>query len=173
MPEAPEPDDPHAPLQVQVRDLPSMRAAYTKYRGPAATIGEPFSRLQRLVTDAKIGPAGPLLCSFRALADNTGVRISEADENIEATLLVPVTRLHDHLGPDVVTRRFASQRAACLMYSGPMDAGFRRRHLELFAWLDLHELPHAGTVHQHAYLGRDSQQEQWTIEIRVPILAAR
>ncbi len=158
------------PLQVQVRELPAMRAAYDSYSGPAAAIGAPFSRLQGLVSEAGIGPAGPMLCSFRRLADNTGARKSEEAEDIEATLIVPVTRLLTSPDTDFQTRRFAAQRAACLLYSGPMNALFRQCHLELFAWLDLRDLPRAGTAHQHAYLGRDREKDHWTIEIRVPIL---
>ncbi len=166
---------PHGPsedsLAVQVRDLPAMRAACMDYCGPATAIGQPFEHLQQLVTKAGIGPAGPLLCSFRRLADNTGARVSEEQEDIEATLIVPITRLLDSPPEEMQTRRLRSQRAACLLYSGPMDSGFRQRHLELFAWLDLHALPRAGTAHQHAYLGRSDEKNHWTIEIRVPILA--
>jgi len=158
-------------LAVQVRDLPAMRAACMGYCGPAATIGETFERLQLLVTQAGIGPAGPLLCSFHRLADNTGARVSEEQEDIEATLLVPITRLLDSPPEGMQTRRFNSQRAACLLYSGPMDSSFRQRHLELFSWLDMRALPRAGTAHQHAYLGRSHEKNHWTIEIRVPILA--
>ncbi len=165
------PDPGGSSLAVQVRDLPGMRAACMNYCGPAATIGKTFEHLQQVVTQAGIGPAGPLLCSFHRLADNTGARVSEEQEDIEATLLVPITKLLDSPPEGVWTRRFSPQRAACLLYSGPMDSSFRQRHLELFAWLDLHALPRAGTAHQHAYLGRSDEKNHWTIEIRVPILA--
>ena len=158
-------------LAVQVRDLPAMRAACMEYCGPAATIGKEFEHLQQVVTQAGIGPAGPLLCSFRRLADNTGARVSEEQEDVETTLIVPITKLLDSPPEGVQTIRLSSQRAACLLYSGPLDSSFRQRHLELFAWLDLRELPRAGTAHQHAYLGRSHEKNHWTIEIRVPILA--
>lgn len=156
-------------LSVQVRDLPALRAACMPYVGPAKAISAPFERLQHFVTKAGIGPAGPLLCSFACLTDNIPGQ-SQQGGHIEALLMVPTTRLIEDCDEDIDTRRLPSQRAACLLYSGPMDSSFRQRHLELFSWLDAAKLNRDGTAHQHAYLSREKHSGHWTIEIRVPIL---
>ncbi len=161
--------DPALPLPVQVRDLPAMRAAYMNYSGPPAGVGAPFELLQRFVTAEGIGPAGPLMASYPHLKD--AAQAGKARADIEAMLLVPITRLAEPEIEGILTRRFASLRAACLVFSGPMDAAFRQYHLDLFAWMDARGLPRAGTQHQHAYLSKQDTSAHWTVEIRVPILA--
>jgi len=165
MPDAP------IPLPIQVRDLPAMRAACMSYQGPASGLGVPFEELQRFVVSAGIGPAGPLMAAYRmstgeALGDRKG-----NSELIDALLLVPVTRLTAEPPKDIEMRRFASLRAACLVYSGPMDSNFLQHHQHLFAWMDANALPRAGDDHQHAYLAQDKATGHWTIEIRATILA--
>ena len=158
-----------APLAVQVRDLPSLRAACMPYIGPANEISRHFQRLEAFVAKTGIGPAGPLLCSFTGLIDNSSSK-NHQEPNINAVLMVPVTRLVDDCDDGIKTQRLPSQRAACLLYSGPMDSSFRQRHLDLFTWLEAAELQHKGTAHQHAYLSREQHSDHWTVEIRVPIL---
>jgi hypothetical protein len=140
------------------------------YIGPANEISAHFQRLEAFVAKAGIGPAGPLLCSFTGLIDNSPSK-NHQEDNINAVLMVPITRLIDDCGDGINTQRLSSQRAACLLYSGPMNSLFRQRHLDLFAWLEAAELQHNGTAHQHAYLSREQQGDHWTVEIRVPILA--
>jgi DNA gyrase inhibitor GyrI len=156
-------------LPVQIRDLPAMRAACRSFRGQAEELSGPFEDLQKYVADAGIGPAGPLMASFKKLLDNPATGEGSSDI-VEATLLVPVTRLVDDPPESVEMRRFASLRAACLLFSGPMDSSFRQHHLDLFSWLDARALPRAGTAHQHAYLSKDNVSGHWTVEIRIPIL---
>ncbi len=158
------------PLAVQVRDLPSMRAACQTYRGPAEGLSKPFEELQKYVAAAGVGPAGPLMASFRCLLNNPKMAPQAPADVVEATLLVPVTTLPDDVPQGIEMRRFASLRAACLLFSGPMDSSFRQCHLDLFSWLDARAMPRAGTAHQHAYLAKNKASEHWTVEIRVPIL---
>ncbi len=157
-----------APLElpVQVRDLPAMRVARLPYAGPAANIGQAFDRVNTFVLERGIGPCGPLIGSYS--------RIFDPDMDVSATVLVPVTRLLDaQLDPDIETLRLPRVRAACLMYSGPMSPDFRRHHFDLFAWMDAHSLPRAGTAHQHAYIAGTGAASDWTVEIRVPIVGGR
>jgi len=156
-------------LPVQIRDLPAMRAACRSFRGQAEEISGPFEDLQKYVVGAGIGPAGPIMASFKKLLE-TPASGEDSSSLVEATLLVPVTRLVDDPPEPVEMRRFTSLRAACLLFSGPMDRSFRQHHLDLFSWLDARAMPRAGTAHQHAYLSKNNASGHWTVEIRVPIL---
>lgn len=159
-------NEPALELPVQVRDLPAMRVARMAYAGPAAQIGEAFERVNTFVLERGIGPCGPLIGNY--------ARIFEPDAELEANVLVPVTRLLDaELDPDIETLRLPRLRAACLMYSGPMTPAFQRHHFELFAWMDAQALPRAGTAHQHAYIAGTGAASEWTVEIRVPIVGGR
>jgi len=149
-------------LPVQVRDIPAMRVARLGYRGAPADIGRAFDRVTTFAVRHGVGPVGPLIGVYPELVVGA--------EAIEAEVLVPLTRLAESDDPDVETVRLPRLRAACLMYSGPMDARFRQRHQQLFAWLDAHDMPRVGTVHHHAYISMSEGAAEWTIEIRVPLV---
>lgn len=149
-------------LQVQVRDIPAMRVARMPYDGPPAEIGRAFDRVTTFAVRHGVGPAGPLIGIYP--------RLEAGATRIEAHVLVPLTRLPESDEDAIETVRLPRVRAACLMYSGPMDNEFRRRHSDLFAWLDARELPRVGTAHHHAYIAGRAGSPDWTVEIRVPLV---
>ena len=149
-------------LNVQLRDIPGMRVARLRFRGPPAQIGRAFTRVTDFAVRHGVGPCGPVLGVFP--------RLAEGVDEIDAEVCAPLTRLPESDEPELETLRLPRSRAACLIYSGPMTSAFRQRHLDLFAWMDARGVPRAGTAHQHAYLAGTSPDSDWTVEIRVPVL---
>ena len=131
-------------LHVQLRDIPAMRVARLRYAGPPADIGVAFTRVTDFAVRHGVGPCGPVMGVFPKLVEGV--------DELEAEVCAPLTRLPESDEADVQTLRLPRSRAACLIYSGPMTAEFRQRHLDLFAWMDARGVPRDGTAHQHAYL---------------------
>jgi effector-binding domain-containing protein len=152
-------------LHVQLRDIPAMRVAMLRYRGAPAAIGKAFQRVTDFAVRHGVGPCGPILGAYP--------RLAEGASEIEAEVFVPLSRLPEPDEPDIEPLRLPRSRAACLVYSGPMNVEFRKRHLALFAWMDARGVPRAGTAHQHAYLAGTGVDSEWTVEIRVPIIGGR
>jgi len=152
-------------LPIQLRDLPSMRVARLAYCGAPEAIGRAFEQATRFAIDEGVGPCGPLIGCYPSLA--------AAPDSIQAEVLVPLTRLPDDAPEGIELLRLAGFHSVCLLYRGPMDPGFRKVHLELFAWMDSRGIPRDGTRHQHAYVAGTDPESDWTIEIRVPVRAGR
>lgn len=149
-------------LPVQVRDLPAMRVARMAWEGPPSGIGAGFERVTEFAIRHGVGPVGPLVGRYPHL--------ERGAQTIAAQLLVPLTRTVDSDEDGIDTVRLPRQRAACLMYSGPMNDEFRQMHLDLFGWMDARGLPRNGTAHQHAYIAGTAASPTWTVEIRVPVV---
>jgi len=152
-------------LHVQLRDIPAMRVARLRYDGSPGDIGSAFTRVTDFAVRHGVGPCGPVLGVFP--------RLVEGVSRIDAVVCAPLTRLPESDDPEIETLRLPRSRAACLMYSGPMTAVFRQRHLDLFAWMDARGVPREGTAHQHAYLAGTGPDSEWTVEIRVPVIGGR
>lgn len=138
-----------------------MRVARMRFLGSALDIGPAFRRVTDFAARHGVGPCGPILGVFPSLAGTA--------EEVEAEICVPLTRLPQTDDPGIETIRLPRCRAACLLWSGPLTAAFRQRHLDLFAWLDARGIGHPGTAHQHAYISGTGALSDWTIEIRVPV----
>ena len=151
---------------VQVRDVAAMRAAVVLYSGPREELGACFDRLARWVQERDLFAAGPHIASYRDLPDVVPTAVLP---DVHAELMIPLTRLPESEG-DVRCVRVPTVRAACVMYDGAMDAGFRAAHDGLFAWIDAQGLVRDGTRHQHAYIRTGRGLGHWTVEIRVPLV---
>lgn len=148
---------------IQVRDIPAMRVASLPYQGAAAEVGEAFGVLERWVADRGLFAAGPLVAAFDALPEGaTGVC---------AELRMPLTRLPPS-EDGVVCRRVPSERCACVLFDGAMDARFRAVHDRLLAWVDARGFQRGEAVH-HAYIRTGRGVGEWTVEIRVPLGSKR
>ena len=149
-------------LNVQLRDIPSIRVARLRYVGPPGAIGEAFTRVTEFAVRHGVGPCGPVMGVFPKLVEGAA--------EIEAEVCAPLTRLPESDDAEIEAVRLPRSRAACLIYTGPMTPAFRQRHLDLFAWMDARGVPRVGTGHQHAYLAGTGADSEWTVEIRVPVL---
>ncbi|MEE2830069.1 MAG: GyrI-like domain-containing protein [Myxococcota bacterium] len=158
---------------VQVRELPSRRVLKLDYFGPAGEIGDAVARLSRFAIEQGVGPCGPTVAAYPRFVGAGSGSLGGGDPalEIEAKIFVPVRgRPESEEFPLVQLDR---SRAACINYLGPLDAGFRQAHEELFNWMDAQAVPRTGTRHQHAYLAGQEGGDEWSVEIRVPIVGGQ
>ena len=158
-------------LVVQVREIPAQRMLTLSFSGPPGALGESVARLTGYALEQDVGPCGPTVARYPRFLAEPDAGGSEAPEEIEAELLVPVRGRPE--AEDYALVQVDRLQVACINYSGPLDGEFRRAHEDLFAWMDAHGVPRAGTAHAHAYLAGHQGAPEWSVEIRVPIVGGR
>ena len=158
----------------QIREVPSLRALRFVYEGPSSGIGEALESLSQRAVLGGVGPCGPAIVHWAELP-------GEDDEaSLQAELLVPVrgtpsgneeweaAEASDGGAPSLV--ELGPMRVATIHYSGPSGAPLRSALLSLFAWMDTHAHPRAGTRHLRAYLAGLPGGQEVGVALRVPLI---
>lgn len=158
----------------QIREVPRLRALCSVYQGPCSGIGAALESLNRSAVVGGVGPCGPAVVDWAELPGEG------EDASVQLQLLVPVRGTP----PEHAVSEFAGaadqgrpslvdlgpMRVATIHYSGPSGPLFYSAQLSLFAWMDAHAHPRAGTRHLCAYLAGLPGGEVISVELRVPLI---
>jgi hypothetical protein len=159
----------------QIREVPRLRALCSVYQGPCSGIGAALESLNRSAVLGGVGPSGPAVVDWAELPGEGGEHAS-----IQLQLLVPVRgtppeqEVWEFAGTGDQGKPFlvdlGPMRVASIHYSGPSGSLLYSAHLRLFAWMDAHAHPRAGTRHLRAYLAGLPGGEAISVELRVPLI---